>query len=86
MPPVVIENPLLNSPFREPARHCWFDDNGITNEIADGRRRSTYFIWISAPGTKGGAQLSLPGVKAGERMTGDVMNRVCEHVRAFWGQ
>lgn len=55
-------------------------------EIADGRRRSTYFIWISAPGTKGGAQLSLPGVKAGERMTGDSMNRVSEHVRAFWGE
>ncbi len=49
MPPVVIENPILNSPFAEPTRHFRFDDDGITNEIAEGRRRSTYFIPIAKP-------------------------------------
>lgn len=29
----VIENPILNSPFREPTRHFRFDGEGITNEI-----------------------------------------------------
>lgn len=28
----------LNSPFAEPARHFLFDDDGITDEILDGRR------------------------------------------------
>ncbi|MGD0121316.1 MAG: hypothetical protein ABSC46_02000 [Candidatus Limnocylindrales bacterium] len=49
MPSVVIENPILNSPFREPTRHFRFDEDGITSEIADGRRRSTYFIPIPKP-------------------------------------
>ncbi len=57
MPPVSIDNPILNSPFREPARHFRFDEDGITSEIAEGRRRSTYFVPIAKPKTKGGAQL-----------------------------
>jgi type III restriction enzyme len=61
LPPVVIDNPILNSPFTEPARHFRSDDDGITSEIAGGRRRRTYFIPIPAPRTRGGAQLSLPG-------------------------
>ncbi len=83
MPPVVIDNPILNSPFREPARHFRFDDDGITNEIAEGRRRSMYFIPIPKPRTTGGAQLSLPGDWVAERMTdNDFINRVREHVGA----
>ncbi len=84
MPPVVIDNPILNSPFREPARHFRFDDDGITNEIAEGRRRSMYFIPIPKPRTTGGAQLSLPGDWVAERMTdNDFINRVREHVGAW---
>lgn len=30
---VVIENPILNSPFVEPIRHFKFTDEGITNDI-----------------------------------------------------
>ena len=37
----LIENPILNSPFREPTRHFKFDDDGITNEILAGRRPSS---------------------------------------------
>ena len=33
MKQVTIENPVINSPFREPTRHCQFDDGGITDEI-----------------------------------------------------
>jgi type III restriction enzyme len=50
---VVIENPIINSPFDEPARHFKFDDEGITNEIADGRRTSQYFVPIAKPKKKG---------------------------------
>ena len=40
MPPVVIENPILNSPFEEPRRHFRFDDDAITADILPGRRPS----------------------------------------------
>jgi hypothetical protein len=33
--PVVIENPILNSPFAEPTRHFRFDKDGITNKRSD---------------------------------------------------
>ena len=38
MSQVVIENPIINSPFDEPTRHFRFSDEGITDEIGDGRR------------------------------------------------
>ena len=30
MPQVVIEHPVINSPFDEPSRHFKFDETGIT--------------------------------------------------------
>ena len=53
MPPVVIENPILNSPYHEPTRHFRFDANDqITNTIDAGRRGSSYFLPIAAPKKK----------------------------------
>ena len=43
---VVIENPVINSPFAEPQRHFRFSDEGISNEIVAQRRESAYFIPI----------------------------------------
>jgi type III restriction enzyme len=59
MPPVVIENPILNSPFAEPSRHFRFGEEGITNEIVPSRRSSSYFIPIPAAKKKGKEQLVL---------------------------
>ena len=42
MPDALIENPILNSPFAAPERHFKFTDEGITNEIVDGRRSSAF--------------------------------------------
>jgi len=56
MKQVVIENPVLNSPFHEPTRHFRFTDEGITNEIDDGRRISSYFVPIARPKKKGKQQ------------------------------
>lgn len=53
MKDVVIENPILNSPFELPRRHFKFDDDGITDEIAEKRRPSSYFIPIAQPRKKG---------------------------------
>ena len=47
MKQVVIENPIINSPFDEPTRHFRFSNEGITNEIDDGRRTSSYFVPIA---------------------------------------
>jgi len=41
---VIIENPVINSPYEEPKRHFRFSDEGITNEILESRRKSAYFI------------------------------------------
>jgi type III restriction enzyme len=56
---VVIENPVINSPFREPDRHFRFTDEGITNEVIDGRRTSSYFVPIARPRKKGQKQLEF---------------------------
>ncbi|MFH0812681.1 MAG: DEAD/DEAH box helicase family protein [Pseudomonadota bacterium] len=50
---VVIENPIINSPYEEPKRHFRFTDEGITNEIIERRRISSYFIPIAKPKKKG---------------------------------
>lgn len=50
---VVIDNPVLNSPFTEPNRHFRFTEDGISDEIVEGRRISSYFIPIAQPKKKG---------------------------------
>jgi type III restriction enzyme len=59
MKQTVIENPVINSPFAEPTRHFRFSDEGITNEVADGRRSSSYFVPIAKPRKKGQKQLEF---------------------------
>jgi type III restriction enzyme len=59
MSQVVIENPIINSPFDEPTRHFRFSDEGITNEIVDGRRISSYFVPIAKSKKKGSKQIQF---------------------------
>jgi type III restriction enzyme len=60
MPDVVIENPIINSPFEEPTRHFYFDQDGITDKITEARRISAYFVPIPPSKKKSGnAQLVL---------------------------
>ena len=47
MSQVLIENPIINSSFDETTRHFRFSDEGITDEIADGCRTSSYFVPIA---------------------------------------
>lgn len=49
-----IENPILNSPYDEPARCFRFDDDGITDEVVEGRRRSEHFVAVPPPKRRGG--------------------------------
>jgi len=59
MSQVVIENPIINSPFDEPVRHFLFNEEGITDEIMEGRRTSSYFVPIPRPKKRGKNQPSL---------------------------
>ena len=59
MSQVVIENPIINSPFDEPTHHFRFTDEGITDEIVEGRRTSSYFVPIAKPKKKGSKQLQF---------------------------
>lgn len=60
MPDVLIENPIINSPFEEPRSHYRFTDAGITDIIDEGRRRSTYIVPIPPPRGRSRQQLMLP--------------------------
>src|SRR5829696_331288 len=77
----VIDNPILNSPFTEPARHFRFSDEGITSEIVESRRVSSYFIPIPKPKKKG-SQLAFDTEWTQDRVEENVfINRVRFHVQ-----
>jgi type III restriction enzyme len=42
MPPVVVENPILNSPFHKPSRHLEMINGRVTGAVFDGRRASAH--------------------------------------------
>jgi type III restriction enzyme len=79
---VVIENPILNSPYAEPARHYRFDDETITNEIVEGRRKSAYFIPIPQPKKKGG-KLDFDAETKQRREETKLVNDVRQRVGAW---
>jgi type III restriction enzyme len=59
MKQVVIENPVINTPFEEPKRHFRFTEDGITDEIVEERRISQYFVPIPRARKKSAKQLSF---------------------------
>jgi type III restriction enzyme len=87
MPQVVIENPILNSPFEEPTRHFRFTDEGISNEIVEGRRTRSYFIPIAKPKKKSENQLQFETEWTQDRieenkLVNDIRRRVAQWRRA----
>ena len=54
MPDAVIENPILNSPYAEPARHWRFGEDGVTDEVVEARRESAYFMPVPEARRRGG--------------------------------
>jgi type III restriction enzyme len=54
----IIENPIINSPYRAPDKHFKFDDEGITSDVVPGRRPSQFFIPVPKP-RKRGQQIEL---------------------------
>lgn len=86
MKQVIIENPVLNSPFEEPKRHFRFTEDGITDEIIEERRISQYFVPIPRPKKRGGKdkQLSFDTEWTADRVEENKdINRIRERV-AIW--
>jgi type III restriction enzyme len=87
MPQVTIENPILNSPFIEPARHFRFSDEGITNDVVEARRISAYFVPIARPKKKGkAAQLAFDTEWTQDRVKeNEFINRIRNRI-TVWRQ
>jgi len=79
MEQVIIENPIINSPFEEPERHFRFTEDGITNEINETRRVSSYFIPVPKPKKKSKQQLTFATEWKQDRIK---ENEFINHVRA----
>ncbi len=84
MADVIIQDPVINSPFVEPTRHFEFGERGITGRIKDGaRRESSYFVPIPQ-GRRQTAQLSLEAEWTADRIKpNDDVNRVRLRVGAW---
>jgi len=86
MADVVIENPVLNSPFGEPKRHFRFTEDGITDEVVEERRISQYFVPIPRAKKKSAKQLSFETEWTADRVEENKeINRIRERV-AIWRQ
>jgi type III restriction enzyme len=82
---VTIKDPILNSPFREPTRHWRFGQEGITRDVDEQRRVSSYFMPI-AQARKKGSQLEFDTEWTLDRIRENKeINRVRERVR-IWRQ
>src|SRR4051812_30061508 len=77
MADAVIDNPILNSPYQEPSRHFVFGESGITSQVGDGRRVSSYFMPIPAARRK--AQLDFDAAWTRDRIEENrFINRIRE--------
>lgn len=47
-----MESPILNSPYYEPGRHFKADERGLTDEIIESRRPSSFYIPVPRAKTK----------------------------------
>jgi type III restriction enzyme len=83
MAQVIIENPVLNSPFEEPCRHFRFDDEGITNVVVPERRTSSYFIPIARPKKRGRDALFDTGWTKDRIEENKVVDRIRQRVKLW---
>ena len=80
----VINNPIINSPYRVPARHFAFDNDGITDRIVEGRRESSYFVPVPRPAqARGQQQLEFAELTADQIEKNQFVNEIRARV-ARW--
>jgi len=83
MAQVVIENPVLNSPFEEPRRHFKFTEDGITDEIEESRRISQYFVPIPRAKKKSPKQQTFDEWTADRVEENKDINKIRERVELW---
>src|SRR3989338_6071645 len=81
-----MDSPILNSPYLEPARHFKSDEKGITEEIIESRRPSSFYIPVPRAKTKQ-KQLELnvaEGAFGDElRKDNEFINKVREKIKTW---
>ena len=73
--PAPIDNPILNSPFREPTRHFTVVGGQVSGAIQDGRRPSEFFVPVAAPKKKS-PQLALQFGAGVRQQSNEIVNEI----------
>jgi type III restriction enzyme len=78
----LLENPILNSPFRKPCRHWELDEKGVpTGEALPDRRQSAYIVPIPhVRRTAGQAEFEYDVEGSTNVKTTDLVNRIRDRV------
>ncbi|HEY5434871.1 MAG TPA: DEAD/DEAH box helicase family protein, partial [Candidatus Limnocylindrales bacterium] len=84
MPPTTIENPVINSPFVEPAKHFKVVDGLVSGEIEPRRRASEFFVPVAKP-KKASAQLVMQFGGGTRQQQNEIVNEV-RHAVSRWRQ
>jgi Type III restriction enzyme, res subunit. len=79
VPPTTIENPVINSPFVEPAMHFKVVDGLVSGEIEPRRRASEFFVPVAKP-KKASAQLALQFGGGTRQQQNEIVNEVRQAV------
>lgn len=83
MADVIIENPVINSAFAEPSKHFRFSEDGITNEIVEQRRSSSYFIPIPRARKQSGQKTFETEWTEDRLQENATINRIRERVKIW---
>jgi hypothetical protein len=85
VPPAIIDNPILNSPYIAPGRHWVRDESGIPTGIdAEGRRRSEFIVPVPPSRHKTAIQGDLHlEDEYGQRKPNDYINEIRSKVDAW---
>ena len=78
----LLENPILNSPFRMPSSHWELNERGMpTGDALSGRRQSAYIVPIPKPKrTAGQAEFEYDVEGSANVKTNDLVNRIRDRV------
>jgi type III restriction enzyme len=79
VPPTTIENPVINSPFIEPAKHFRVVDGLVSGEIEPKRRPSEFFVPVAKP-KKTSAQLALQFGGGTPQQPNEIVNEIRQAV------
>ena len=77
--PAPIENPVINSPFAEPAKHFRVVDGQVLGDIEPKRRPSEFFVPVAKP-KKASAQLAMQFGGGARQQQNEIVNEVRQAV------